>query len=188
MKKITTLDARLLSFSAVAAIIGAGLAGAVGVSAFYDTNTIGFRGQVSAETREAFNQALEEGDYESWLEIASTQCKQGLTEERVTAMSQRHNEQMERHEELAKVLEENDFEAWSDFISESEDWGRGKIREVVTEENFPTFVAMHEAMEAGDIVRANELREELGLEMPNRVGQGFQRGLHRGMMRADFQE
>ena len=182
MKKITTLDARLLSFTAVAAIIGAGLAGAVGGSAFYDTSTIGFRGQVSAETREAFNRALEDGDYESWVEIATTQCKQELTEERFTAMSQRYNEQVERHEALENILDENDFEAWSDFISESEDWGRGKIREVVTEENFPTFVAMHEAMEAGDVALAKELREKLGLEIRVRTGQGLQnRGHHRGM-------
>jgi len=182
MKKNTTLDARLLSFSAVAAIIGAGLAGAVGVSAFYDTNTIGFRSQVSEETREAFNQALEDGDYEAWLEMADNQCRQGLSEERFTAMSERHKEQVKRHEELEKILDENDFEAWSDFISESKDWGRGEIREVVTEENFPTFVAMHEAIEAGDADRAKELREELGLTVRTHDGQGFQnKGQHRGM-------
>ena len=186
MKKITPLDARILGFTAVAAIIGAGLASAVGVSAFYDT--AGFRGQVDAETREAFNQALEDGDYEAWLEVASTECKQGLTEERFTAMSARHTEQVERREELEKILDENDFEAWSDFISESDDWGRGKISEVITEENFSTFVAMHEAIEAGDATRAKELREELGLEMNvHGLGQGLgNKGQHRGMMRAGF--
>lgn len=174
MEKITTVDTKLISFTAVAAIIGAGLASAVGVSAF-GGDMMGFGGgNFDPEEREALNSALESGDYNTWSEIASTQCANAVTEDRFNEMVERHTENMERHDAVEDILAKNDFEAWSDFISESDDdWGRGRLSEVVTEENFPTFVAMHEAIEKGDVVRVQELRGQLGLETPLRDGTGF---------------
>lgn len=177
MKTNKSLEVKILGFTAVATIIGIGFATAVGASAYQGAG--GIRGHVNPDARKAFNTALENGDYEACFE----QHKGMMSEERFNAIAERQA----RHDELEKVLEENDFEAWSDFIAESEDWGRGRIGEVVTEENFPLFVEMHEAIEAGDAVRAKELREELGLDIRPRDGTGSFRGqgnhMNRGMMR-----
>lgn len=86
----------------------------------------------------------------------------------------------ERHEAVEATLEGGDYEAWVALMD-----GRGRVTEVVTEDNFDTFVAMHEAMEAGDMEEAQELREELGLGLRPQDGSGY-RGKH-GMAGGDKQ-
>ena len=88
----------------------------------------------------------------------------------------------EHREAMQEALENRDYTAWSTLMEES---GRKKrILEVVTADNFDTFVDMHEAMKSGDRERAQELREELGLKghkhrMGGRRG-GHGRGFGRG--------
>lgn len=177
-EKAMTIDAKLLSFTAVAAIIGAGLATAAGVSA-YGGGMMGFQGGLDAEKHEEMQSALESGDYTAWSEVAGTNM---LSEERFNTMLERHTLNMERHEAMEEALEANSFEAWTEFIAESDDWGRGRLSEVVTEENFPKFVEMHEAIEAGEYEKAKEIRTELGLGIPMRdgSGQGFKNNSERG--------
>jgi len=127
-----SVDSKFIGFSAVAFVLGAGLAMAVSASA--DTGVFtrwgGERAGCDPERRTAIEAALEAGDYDAWKELMG---------------------------------------------------GKGRVSEVVTEENFTTFVAMHEAVENGDFEKAKELRKELGLGWRQQDGQGFQRGM--GMMR-----
>jgi hypothetical protein len=79
-----------------------------------------------------------------------------------------------RHESMMEAFENNDYSAWAELHD-----GRGKMSEVVTEDNFDRFTAMHELMLAGDKDGAQEIREELGLGK-GRMGKGSHRGGQRG--------
>lgn len=83
----------------------------------------------------------------------------------------------EQHEAIEEAIESGDYDAWVELMD-----GRGRITTVVTEDNFETFAAMHEAMEDGDIEEAQALREELGLGVRPQDGSGFRGGMGRGMM------
>jgi RNA polymerase sigma factor (sigma-70 family) len=91
-------------------------------------------------------------------------------------------EMIERHSAIEDAINNGDYEEWSNLMD-----GRGRISDVVTEDNFDTFVAMHEAVEEGDYEKAQELREDLGLGIRSGDGNGFRKGGHgRGMMRGGF--
>ena len=125
MENEKSINAKLIGFTAVAAILGMGFAAAMSASA--DTNP-GYgaeRGQCDSEQHEAVEEALDAGDYDAWVELMD---------------------------------------------------GRGRVTSVVTEDNFDTFVEMHEAMEDGYIEVAQELREDLGLGLKPRDGSGYRNG------------
>jgi hypothetical protein len=85
----------------------------------------------------------------------------------------------ERHAAMEAAMAEG-YEAWAELME-----GKGRISQVVTEENFDTFVEMHEAMEDGNTEEAQELREELGLGVRPHDGSGYRGGQRGGMgMRA----
>lgn len=83
----------------------------------------------------------------------------------------------EHHELIEAAIESGDYETYRSAI-ESLDYAP-RMSEFVTEENFATFVEMHEAMESGDYETASQLREELGFEMGFR-GQGNRDGTGQG--------
>lgn len=174
-KNKKTIDARLISFTAVAAILGAGLAAGMGVSAYGGLMELR-GGPIDSEEREAVATALESGDFETWKEAVEAHCTNDITEERFAEMRERHTKNAERHDAIEEAIEANDFKAWSKLSSE---FDRGRAFQVITEETFPTFVKMHNAMEAGDYEEADALREELGLTSP-RDGSGFKGGMGKG--------
>ncbi|MBP9749917.1 MAG: hypothetical protein KBD21_04255 [Candidatus Pacebacteria bacterium] len=125
-----TIDARLIGFTTVAALLGMGFAMAMSASAAETGLGYGAqRGTCDPEQHEAMEEAMKAGDYDAWKELHGN---------------------------------------------------RGRISQVVTEENFDTFVAMHEAMEAGDTAKAQELRTELGLGVRSQDGMGNRGGMGRG--------
>lgn len=82
----------------------------------------------------------------------------------------------DRHEAVEQAFENGDYDAWKSLISEN---GRnGRVLEVVNENNFAQFAEAHKAMESGDLVKAAEIRAELGLNNGNgpRDGTGFKQG------------
>lgn len=82
----------------------------------------------------------------------------------------------ERHEAMEDAFDNLDYDAWVALMSES---GRSpRVLDVVTEDNFATFVEAHDAMEDGDFERASELRAELGLN--NGTGPKDETGFGRG--------
>ncbi len=84
----------------------------------------------------------------------------------------------ERHEQMLKAFENNDYSAWKELMSEN---GRHpRVLDVVTEENFPTFAAAHEAAENGDYEEAARLRSELGLGNGRGRHDGSGQGRHNG--------
>ena len=78
----------------------------------------------------------------------------------------------ERHIAMTEAFENLDYAAWSTLMA---DRGNSRVTQVITEENFVTFVEMHNAMVSGDSETAQELRAELGLgqgKMSGNNGEG----------------
>ena len=68
----------------------------------------------------------------------------------------------ERHEAIEAAIENNDYDAWKNTMDQ-----RVNITDVVTKENFDQFTEMHRLMEAGEFEKAQEIRDELGLQAPH---------------------
>ncbi|MFT4303718.1 MAG: hypothetical protein ACMXYG_04075 [Candidatus Woesearchaeota archaeon] len=62
------------------------------------------------------------------------------------------------NEEMKYAIEANDYDAWFNARPDNPN-----CNNAVTQENWETFVAMHNAKQAGDIETVKELAEELGL-------------------------
>jgi len=87
----------------------------------------------------------------------------------------------ERHEAMTAAFEAKDYNAWTEARG---DMGRGRMMEVINEDNFDKFVEMRELRLAGDTEGADEIRAELGLGQDGRNhgdrgrGQKDGRGMH----------
>jgi len=86
------------------------------------------------------------------------------------------------HEQLEDAMDAGDYAAWLRIRQENNLPMHGKMFQVVNEENFATFVRMHEANLAGDTTTADALRQELGLGAGNMHGKrGSATGQRTGM-------
>jgi len=90
----------------------------------------------------------------------------------------------DRHEAMEDAFDNLDYDAWVVLMTAS---GRHpRVLDVVTEDNFVTFVEAHDAMEDGDFDRAAELRADLGLNNgmgpKNGTGFGGGKGMKQGSM------
>lgn len=75
---------------------------------------------------------------------------------------------LERHEAMQKAFEEINFSEWKELMA-----GRGRVVEVITEDNFGQFVRAHNLSQAGDVEGAKEIKYELGLGRGQHRGQGI---------------
>ena len=82
----------------------------------------------------------------------------------------------ERHLEMQTAFENMDYQTWVTLMQ-----GKGRVLEVVNEDNFEQFSQMHEAKISGDIETANSIREELGLGLGQGKGSGQRQGHGKGM-------
>lgn len=73
----------------------------------------------------------------------------------------------ERHEAMTQAFENYDYNAWKELMD-----GKGRVTEVITEENFARFVEAHNLALSGDIDGADAIRTELGLG----TGEGYRNG------------
>lgn len=80
----------------------------------------------------------------------------------------------ERHEAMEKAFANNDYSAWKNLMQ-----GRGRVTQVVNQNNFSKFAKAHKLAEQGKYAEANAIREELGLRTNNgqKIGAGFGRGI-----------
>ncbi len=76
----------------------------------------------------------------------------------------------ERHEAMQKAFENNDYNAWKEQMN-----GRGRVSEVINEENFAKFAEAHRLADEGKYDEADQIREELGLRTRDgkRMGAGY---------------
>ena len=70
----------------------------------------------------------------------------------------------ERHTDMTAAFENKDYNAWKNLMQ-----GRGRVTQVINEDNFARFVEAHQLALEGKTQEANQIRAELGL------GQGYGR-------------
>jgi hypothetical protein len=77
----------------------------------------------------------------------------------------------ERHQEMEQAFEDNDYQAWSNLMQ-----GKGRVIQVVNEDNFAQFAEAHRLAEEGDMEGSRQIREELGLGLGDGSGKGEGQG------------
>ena len=78
----------------------------------------------------------------------------------------------ERHEAMQEAFANKDYNAWKELMT-----GRGRVTQVINEQNFAKFAEMHQLMLEGKDV--TELRKELGLNQRNGTGRNMGMGYGR---------
>ena len=133
---------------------------AVFVIGLVATGVYAFRGNEEMKT------ALETQDYDAYVAAFDSNdqgfMRHQITEEEFNQRADRFQERMAHHEVMEEAMESGSYGKWLAAVSEQDP--QPHMVELITEDNFDTFVAMHNAMEAGDYETAKELRTELGIE------------------------
>lgn len=134
--------------------------------------------------------ALLNSDYEAYLEAFEESDRpffiHQMSEEQFLKKAQNFQSMQENKESISNAMDEG-YDEWVIVIEEitnSEETPEKmqekilEITDIITEENFDTFIAMHDAMEEKDFETVKELSEELGLERPHhRMGKmNFMKG------------
>ncbi len=71
----------------------------------------------------------------------------------------------ERHVAMNQAFETNNYNAWKELMQ-----GRGRVTQVINEQNFARFAQAHKLVLEGRIEEAQVIREELGLGLQNSSG------------------
>jgi len=112
------------------------------------------------------------GDKEGWSKLTQEERQEKIKEKK---------EGMEAHRvAMDAIMEAGDYDAWAAAIVEKHP--DGERMDLVTEENFPRLIEMHNLMNEGraKIQEAMVIGEELGL--PNhmdKMKKGLKRGMHK---------
>jgi hypothetical protein len=80
----------------------------------------------------------------------------------------------ERHEAMTEAFENKDYQAWKNLMQ-----GKGRVTQVVNEDNFDKFAQAHQLALEGKTEEANQIRAELGLGQRNGSGMGQGQGFGR---------
>ncbi len=95
----------------------------------------------------------------------------GLSSTALAYMSEPGNSINETvHEQLINAINNRDYNEWLRIREENNLPTRGRIFQVINEDNFDTFAKMHDAMTSGNTELANQYRAELGLGLRNGNG------------------
>lgn len=80
----------------------------------------------------------------------------------------------ERHEAMEKAFDNNDYNAWKNLMQ-----GRGRVMQVITQDNLAQFAKAHALAEQGKFAEADAIREDLGLRTRNgeKTGMGYGQGM-----------
>jgi hypothetical protein len=89
------------------------------------------------------------------------------------------NYSVERHEAMTKAFENKDYTAWKNLMA-----GKGRVTQVVNQDNFAKFAEAHQLALQGKTAEAQKIRQELGLGLHNGSGKtsggmGMDKGLNR---------
>lgn len=78
----------------------------------------------------------------------------------------------EREVAMEKAFDNNDYNAWKNLMQ-----GRGRVTQIINQNNFAQFAKAHNLAEEGKIAEANQIRKDLGLGLQNGNGQGMGIGM-----------
>ncbi|MFA5935077.1 MAG: hypothetical protein WC827_04285 [Candidatus Paceibacterota bacterium] len=89
------------------------------------------------------------------------------------------NYSIERHTAMTKAFETGDYTAWKNLMQ-----NKGRVTEVITQDNFAKFAEAQKLSLQGKTTEAQKIREELGLGLKNGSGRNNDRmGTCRGINR-----
>lgn len=77
----------------------------------------------------------------------------------------------EREIAMEKAFDNNDYNAWKNLMQQ-----RGRVTQVINQDNFAQFAKAHKLAEEGKIAEANQIRTQLGLGLQNGNRQGMGMG------------
>ncbi len=122
---------------------------------------------------ENIRSAISAGDYEAYKTAytANMMNETQFSDEvsRYQEREQNRAQMEEKRQAVEDAISAGDYDAWLAAIEGSP--MADKLKEVITEDNFATFVEMHNAMAEKDFDTAKTLSEEIGLDTP--IGMGF---------------
>ena len=75
------------------------------------------------------------------------------------------NYSIERHEAMTNAFNNKDYTAWKNLMP-----GKGRVTQVVNQDNFEKFAEAHQLALQGKTDEAQKLRQELGLGLRNGTG------------------
>ncbi|MFK7779792.1 MAG: hypothetical protein QM490_01480 [Candidatus Gracilibacteria bacterium] len=81
----------------------------------------------------------------------------------------------ERHEAMTEAFTTSNYDAWATLME-----GKGRVKDVVTADNFDVFVEAHNLAATGDLEGAKALRAELGLGLQDGSNKGNGKGMNKG--------
>lgn len=90
------------------------------------------------------------------------------------------NYSADRHQVMTQAFENNDYASWKNLMQ-----GKGRVTQVINENNFAKFAEAHKLALEGKTAEAQQIRQELGLGLNNGgqggcgIGTGQGRGLNR---------
>ena len=84
----------------------------------------------------------------------------------------------ERHKAMTEAFENNNYNAWKELMQ-----GRGRVTQIVNEQNFARFAEAHKLTLEGKTDEAKKIRGELGLGLHSGSGQGVGGGYGRNANR-----
>lgn len=122
------------------------LIGLVASGAF--ASPLGDYGKRMAHGSEAIKDALKDGDYDAYLNALEETDRGPMDEETFDERSARFQEMEEKRAEVTAAIESGDYETWLSVIEGSP--MKDRLTDVITEDNFDTFVELHEANTDGD--------------------------------------
>lgn len=82
------------------------------------------------------------------------------------------NYSVDRHEAMTKAFENNDYNTWKGLMQ-----GKGRVTQVINQDNFAKFAEAHRLILEGKNAEAQKIRQELGLGLKNSSGK-MGRGLN----------
>ena len=109
----------------------------------------------------AVHAALDAQDYDAFVEALSAidaRTAAQMTEDTFASILERYEQKQEVHD----IIETGTYEEWVAAMSEMR--GGAALIEVISEDEWKSFQALHEARAAGDIDTAKELAAEIGLD------------------------
>ncbi len=95
------------------------------------------------------------------------------------------------HEQLEAAMDAGDYDAWIQIREDNDLPMRGRMFQVITEDNFGKYVELHEANLAGDTEKADAIKAELGLgqgmqKHGTSQGKGLQKNVNSGSLQQNF--
>jgi hypothetical protein len=121
--------------------------------------------------------AMDSGNYQAFVSAVESAKKANIpTEAQFNTMVEHHKAMQEFQSAVETAIDNNDYAAWKAAM---ENRPQPKaIEDLITTENFPTYVKMQNALKDGDVKTAQTLADELGIS-PG-MGSGFGKGQGRG--------